>query len=107
MPLDFSAARHKGRPLLRLLDAYALAVIGELSPADEPTVAAAVDLAFGRTVDWKAAVRRAAGLPDDFDDRIRQLWDRQPPGTGTIAFVMAVSDANFAPFIDPVTEREA
>jgi hypothetical protein len=104
LPLDFSAPRYNGKPLLRFLDAYALAVIGELSRADEPTVAAAVERALGRTDDWKASVRSAAGLPDDFDDRIRQLWKRQPSGTGTIDFVLAISDANFAPLIDPVPE---
>jgi hypothetical protein len=102
MPLDFSAPRYKGRPLLRLLDAYALAVIGQLSAEDEPTIAAAADRSFGPTADWKVAVRRGAGLPEDMDDQIRELWNRQPPGTNTIAFVLAISEANFAPLIDQV-----
>lgn len=104
MPLDFSDPRYNGRPLLRVLDAYALAVIGELSAKDEPTIAAAARQALGETLDWKVAVRRAAGLPEDFDERLRKLWDQQPAGTSTIAFVLAVSDANFAPVIDPITE---
>jgi len=102
MPLDFSAPRYKGKPLLRLLDGYALAVIGQLSSEGETSIAAAADRAFGPTADWKAAVRRAAGLPEDMDGRIRELWDRQPPGTSSIGFVLAISDENFAPIIDKI-----
>ena len=104
MPLDFSASRYRGRPLLRLLDAYALAVIGQLSAADEPLVAADVHRTLAPEGDWKMLVRRAAALPEDFDDRLRKLWDQQPTGTSTIAFVLAVSDANFAPFTDPIID---
>jgi hypothetical protein len=106
VPLDLSAPRYKDRPLLGFLDAYALAVIGQLSAEDEPIVAAAVNRAFGNTDDWKTAVRHVAGLPEDFDARLRKFWDQQPAGTGTIAFVLAVSDANFAPLIDPIGESD-
>ena len=106
MTLDFSDPRYEGRPLLRFLDAYALAVIGQLSRADERMVGDAVERALGHSPDWKVTVRRAAGLPEDFDKRIRAPWDRQPEGVGTIAFVLAISNANFAPLIDPVTDDE-
>jgi|SRR5450759_1543990 hypothetical protein len=102
MPLNFSDKRYKGRPLLRLLDAYALAVIGELSSGDESMIAAVVDRVLEPTKDWKATVRRSAGLPEDTDAQIRELWEGQPPGVSPTAFVLAVSDANFEPLIDPV-----
>ena len=107
MPLDFSDPRYKGRPLLRFLDAYVLAVIGQLSRTDERLIADAVDRALGQSPDWKVTVRRAAGLPEDFDQRIRAAWDRQPDGVGTIAFVLAISNENVAPFIDPVMDDES
>lgn len=106
MPLDFSAPRYEGKPLLRFLDAYALATIGQLSTQDEPIIARAVEHALGKTSDWKVAVRHAAGLSEDFDERLRKLWDAQPAGTSTIAFVLAVSDANFVPLIDPVSDDD-
>jgi hypothetical protein len=74
--------------------------------ADERMVGDAVERALGQSRDWKVTVRRAAGLPEDFDERIRAAWDRQPDGVGTIAFVLAISNANFAPLIDPVTDDE-
>ena len=102
MPLDFSDPRYDGRPLLRFLDAYALAVIGALSAEDERIVAPVVNRGPGTTENWRNAVRRSAGLPDDFDDKILELWRRQPPGVNPAKFVLAVSDANFVRYIDPV-----
>jgi len=106
MPLDFSAPRYKGKPLLWFLDSYAVAVIGELSPQDEPIIARAVEQSFGKASDWRVVLRRAAGLPEDFDERLRKLWTNQTAGTGTIAFVLAECDANFVLLIDAVSDDE-
>ncbi len=64
---------------------------------------AAVERVLGASPDWKVTVRRAAGVPEDFGDRILEAWNRQPDGVSTIAFVLAISEANFAPLIDPVS----
>jgi len=82
-------------------------VIGELSRSDERLIADTVDRALGPSPDWKVTVRRAAGLPEDFDVRIRAAWDGQRDGVGTVAFVLAISNENFAPLIDPVTGDES
>jgi hypothetical protein len=97
--LDSSAPRYKGRPLLFLLDAYALALIGAMAEDDETRIAAVVRQALGPGT-WKETVRRSAGLPADMDQRILSLWQTQPNGVSAAAFVKAVSDENFAPLID-------
>lgn len=96
------AARYAGRPLLILLENYALAAIGELPADREATVSAAVErLLGGQTSEWRVTVRTASGLPPDFDARLRELWRNQTAGISPIDFVMAVSEANFLPLIDP------
>jgi len=79
-----------------------MAAIGQL-PADHETKisAAVVKLMGGDAKDWKATVRNATGLPQDFDERIRQLWRQQKPGVRPTDFVIAISDATFLPLIDP------
>lgn len=93
-------SRYAGRPLLRILDCYVLAVTGNLAPEMELKVADVVGRTFGGERDWKASVRRAINLPLDMDDRIRALWRSQPLGTDPVAFASAVSDENFAPMLD-------
>jgi hypothetical protein len=100
--LDLSDERYRGRPLLALLDHYAYAMIGNLSPEQDARVAATVRRVLGNTGPWTDVVRRKAGLPDDMDSRIRTLWAGQPPGTDPGVFVRKVSDANFLPLVDPV-----
>ena len=80
MPLDFSDPRYKGRPLLALLDAHALSLIGAMSSGDEQMKAKVVQQRLGSDDDWKVAVRRSAGLPEDMDSRIVTLWHSQPAG---------------------------
>lgn len=94
--------RYAGRPLLRLLDCYVLALIGHLDPGMEAQVAAIVGRNLGGDHDWKTTVRRAAGLPADMDRRIVELWARQPKGVDPMAFMIAVSDESFLPLIHPV-----
>lgn len=100
-PPDASEKRYAGRPLLRLLDCYVLALTGHLHPEMEAKVATYVKGRFGGDDDWKATLRRSIKLPDDMDERIQGLWRSQEPGTDPLAFATSVSDANFLPMIDP------
>jgi hypothetical protein len=93
--------RYKGRPLLRLLDCYVLALTGNLEPEIETKVAEIVESTFGGGPDWKVTLRHATRLPDDMDERIRSLWRAQALGTDPVTFALAVSDDNFLQMIDP------
>jgi hypothetical protein len=93
--------RYAGRPLLRLLDCYVLALTGNLAPDVEAKVAQAVQTAFGGGADWKASLRNALDLPPTIDEQVRGLWRAQPEGSDPLRFALAVSDANFLPMIDP------
>jgi len=92
-------SRYAGRPLLRILDCYVLAVTGNLAPEMETKVAGVVIQSFGGD-DWRASLRRAVDLPADMDDRIRALWRSQPSGVDPMGFAIAVSDENFASMLD-------
>jgi hypothetical protein len=93
--------RYEGRPLLRLLDCYVLALTGHLDPAMETMVAEMVQSKFSGGWDWKATLRETINLPPDMDERIRALWRSQPAGTDPLRFALAVSDDNFLPMLDP------
>jgi hypothetical protein len=103
MPADLSESnnqRYQGKPLLRLLDSYVLALTGHLDREMEAKVAGLVKKKFGGS-DWRSTLRKETKLPADMDKRIRDLWSSQPPGTDPLAFAVAVSDENFASMIDP------
>jgi hypothetical protein len=92
--------RYEGRPLLRILDCYVLAVTGYLAPEMEAKVASIVRRQFGGGADWKATLRQTVKLPDDMDERIKALWRAQPAGTNPLVFTLEVSNANFVDMID-------
>jgi hypothetical protein len=98
--LDKDDQRYRGKPLLRLLDSYVLALTGHLDPEMEAKVAKLVKKRFGGS-DWRSSLRKVTKLPPDMDERIRDTWRRQPPGTDPLAFALAVSDENFASMIEP------
>lgn len=98
---EMMANRYDGRPLLRLLDCYVLALTGSLDPGMEAKVAHYVRARYGGSPDWKGTLRRLVNLPPDLDDRIRASWRAQPRGTDPLAFALAVSDTNFGGMIDP------
>ena len=93
-----SQRRYNGRPLLRLLDCYALAPTGNLAPEMEAKVAHMVDTTFGAGPDWKTVLSDTIHLPVDMDERIRELWHAHPGGTDPLRF-LAASDKNFLPMI--------
>lgn len=94
--------RYAGRPLLRLLDCYVLALTGNLAPDMEAKVAETVQRSFGGGADWKATLRQTVKLPDNLDERIKALWRSQPVGTDPLGFALEVSDDNFLPMIDAI-----
>jgi hypothetical protein len=95
------AARYKGRPLLRLLDCYVLAVIGYLEPQMETQVAELVARYWGRTGDWKETLITGVGLPGTMTQSIADLWREQSAGTDPLRFALQVSNDNFVELIDP------
>lgn len=97
---NLSDRRYVGRPLLRVVDCYVLALTGNLAPEMEEKVAQTVRRTFGGDSDWKRALRQAVNLPENMDERIEALWRAQPMGTDPLAFALAVSDENFLPLID-------
>jgi hypothetical protein len=100
----FDVRRYDGRPLLRLLDCYVLALTGSLDPEMETKVATIVRRQFGRGADWKTTLRRRIKLPDDLDEQIRTAWRAQPAGTDPLDFTLRVSDGTFVPMITPIID---
>ena len=100
-PASLTEQRYQGRPLLRLLDSYVLAITGNLAPELEARVAEIVQRTFGGNSDWKTTLRETVKLPPDMEDRIQALWGMQPVGTDPLIFSLAVSDDNFLALIDP------
>jgi hypothetical protein len=93
-------SRYAGRPLLRLLDAYVMSVIGHLDLETEAQVARVTMDTFGGGQDWKKTLRETVGLPKDLDNRILSAWSRQPRIMDPRAFTVAVSTQSFLPLID-------
>jgi len=93
--------RYEGKPWLRLLDCYVLALTGNLAPEMEANVAQTVKATYGGGTDWKLTLREVVKLPSNLDERILALWRSQPVGTDPLGFALAVSDDNFVPLIDP------
>jgi hypothetical protein len=59
--------RYEGKPLLRLLDCYVLALTGNLSPEMETKVTQIVEATHGGGSDWKATLGKAVKLPLNMD----------------------------------------
>ena len=92
--------RYEGRPLLRLLDSYVMAITGNLDSDTEARVAKVVKATFGGGPDWMATLREVVHLPDDMDQRIQKPWQSQSPGVDPRMFAVAVSNETFVPLID-------
>lgn len=65
--------RYKTRPLLRLLECYALAIVGALDPSTESAAAVAVRVTYGDG-DWKEVLLRTLKLPASIDEDIRDNY---------------------------------
>jgi hypothetical protein len=95
------AERYRGKPLLILLENYALAVIGEMPANQKAGVAAQVAESLGgEASDWKATVRRAAGPADRFRHQDSRGLAVSAKRASPLDFVIAISDANFVDLMD-------
>jgi hypothetical protein len=88
--------RYQGRPLLLLVEAYALAVIGE-QPAEAEKLVRQV---WGGGEDWRATVREQLAWEATIDQTIETNWSRYLRETGDrgippspTEFAMAFADA--------------
>ncbi len=73
------STRYTGKPLLRLLECYALKAIGELSLAHEKTLAALapkLGVTYARVGTWDEILVAEMDLPAHLPALILQLWRR-------------------------------
>lgn len=80
--------RYRGRPMLLVIDNYALAVIGVLPREKEEAVRTVVKSVFKGGDDWRATVRTTMAWPANVDDEIRANWDeykRKARAEGSVA----------------------
>ena len=97
--------RYEGKPLLRLLECYALSVIEQLDEEQcealrriEPKLA----LTYNRSGTWCEIIHDEMGSPDSLPKKIREVWEnnlaRVRASGGEIdpnEFAMASVDQNF------------
>lgn len=72
-------SRYDGKPLLRLLELYALRAIGHLDPADEERLVAMAPklrALYGCPGEWHEVVAASVNLPPDLPAAIREMWER-------------------------------
>lgn len=94
------STRYEGAPMLRLLECYALDVIGHLSPDQVALAEKIVHHTWGGD-DWRVTLRQVLAWPDTVDEEIRHNWSRyqeaaretEPPGDyGPEGFAVAFAD---------------
>lgn len=66
--------RYGNKPMLAVIEGYALAAIGQLPAPQEAILAAKVHHAFGGDDDWRAVVRKTMSWPANIDERIQFDW---------------------------------
>lgn len=72
-------SRYDGKPLLRLLELYALRAIGHLDPDDEARLEAMAPKLreiYGSSGEWHEVVAASVKLPPDLPAAIREMWER-------------------------------
>jgi hypothetical protein len=67
-------SRYDGKPMLIIIENYALSVIGLLPPEKEQSVRGIVKTTFGGDDDWRATVRSTMGWPPNVDAEITSNW---------------------------------
>jgi hypothetical protein len=67
--------RYRGKPMLVIIDSYALSVIGMLSPEEDTRMRQVVKQVFGGDDDWRATVRRTMAWPSNVDAEILENWE--------------------------------
>ncbi len=68
--------RYDGRPILLIIENYALSVIGELDDDAAHRTEAIVQHVWGDNEPWADTVRVQLGWTTDVDDEIRDNWRR-------------------------------
>src|SRR4051794_7669239 len=74
-----SGSRYEGRPLLRLLELYVLAAIGQLSQADEERLVAMTPKlreVYKTEGNWQEVIAHAMHLRPNISERIREVWTK-------------------------------
>lgn len=69
--------RYEGKPLLRLLELYALKAIGELSEESEDrlkAMAPKLQAIYGGDGQWDDAIAKSVHMPDTMPEAIRDMW---------------------------------
>jgi hypothetical protein len=67
--------RYEGKPLLKLIESYALAVIGELPEGSDDAVRLVVQRVWEcDDEDWMSTLRRELAWGTAIDDTIRENW---------------------------------
>ena len=92
--------RYEGKPLLIVIENYALAVIGTLDDKKAANVRDIVNRVWGGADDWMATVREQLGWEPSMDQTIRRNWagyqkaarEQGVPGSAT-EFAMIFADA--------------
>jgi hypothetical protein len=99
-PTENLADRYRGKPMLVIIENYALSVIGALPPDKEASIKQAVKQAFGGDDDWRATVRQTMAWPKNVDAEILSNWqsfrqsaDSQGIPAYPAAFARAFGDA--------------
>lgn len=99
--------RYEGKPLLRLVELYVLDAIGALTPehdallkAMSPQLCQTYEIPEGG--DWRQAIVKALGIPDDSPEIIRETWEKAETmaakdkvNLAAETFAVAFVDANF------------
>jgi hypothetical protein len=73
-PTDDWPERYRGKPMLVIVENYALSVVGALSPDKEASVKLIVKRTFGGGDDWRSTVRSTMGWPSNVDAEILDNW---------------------------------
>jgi hypothetical protein len=91
--------RYRGKPMLVIVDNYALSVIGALPPDKDAGIRAIVKRTFGGGDDWRATVRTTMGWPANVDNEILMNWKdfqekarQQGIAADQVAFAQAFGD---------------
>jgi hypothetical protein len=97
--------RYDGKPLLRLIELFAIDAIGELQPQDAANLEAMtpkLQQLYRTTGDWRAAISAAMAFPDSMPEAIRSMWAKNQQiaiqnGTTLSAeeFAVMFVDSNF------------
>lgn len=95
-----SPERYQGKPILIVIENYALATIGQLAPEKLAGIAAIVQRVWGGGGDWMQTVREQLAWDESMDGTIRSNWQayqhaarEQGVQGSAVEFAMMFADA--------------